>query len=252
MIEDCRHQQEAMTLRQVKADAWPRQVTADAQHYTLQVPTPSDLLETGREITQTLRMRASVTSAASAASPALPVSDGAAASSADAAAGSESAAAGWDAAAASSLTEVLAMSPHAMHGQKSGGQASGAPSTPGASDLASDCSETLSDVDDTELESLYLLGEQESQQKADVWHEVNKDYLEEWHIRSRESKRRKEERSAANSAAETGSSTSRRSRQRYPKCDSAAQAAALGLTRKGGVAPNRINMDDLNSLFEGL
>ncbi|CAE7940804.1 unnamed protein product, partial [Symbiodinium necroappetens] len=50
--------------------------------------------------------------------------------------------------------------------------------------------ESLSDVDDEELES-YLLDAEERQHKSDIWHEVNKDYLEEWHVRSLEIKRRK-------------------------------------------------------------
>lgn len=235
--------------------------------FTESTPTPSDLQEASREyILPTLRMRADAVSATLATPSALPTSDVAFASAVDAATNSGRIAAGWDAAVdRGKINKVLAMAHHAVSTPKSAGQACGAPSTPGASDLASvggapstpgsdeDVEvETLSDVDDDELDSLYLLGEQEAQQKADVWHEVNKDYLEEWYIRSREAKRRKEERAAATAAAETGSSTSRRSRrsQRYPKCDSAAQAAALGLERRGGVGTDRVNMAALNSLFD--
>lgn len=47
-------------------------------------------------------------------------------------------------------------------------------------------SENLSDLEDAELDELYVLNEEEQEQKAAIWHEVNKDYLPEWHARARE------------------------------------------------------------------
>eukprot|EP00400_MALV-I_sp_L67-5_P000954 gene954-1159_t len=48
--------------------------------------------------------------------------------------------------------------------------------------------ETLSDVDDTELDQ-YLLADNEMRAKADIWHEVNRDFLQEWEIREQNKKR---------------------------------------------------------------
>merc|ERR1712037_71921 len=49
--------------------------------------------------------------------------------------------------------------------------------------------ETLSDIDDEDLQA-YLLDPEEQQHKSDIWHEVNKDYLEDWHVRGQEAKRK--------------------------------------------------------------
>eukprot|EP00929_Paragymnodinium_shiwhaense_P010315 TRINITY_DN114914_c0_g1_i1.p1 TRINITY_DN114914_c0_g1~~TRINITY_DN114914_c0_g1_i1.p1 ORF type:complete len:585 (+),score=145.28 TRINITY_DN114914_c0_g1_i1:158-1912(+) len=68
--------------------------------------------------------------------------------------------------------------------------------------------ESLSDVEDDELDELYMLTEEEAAKKGDMWHEINKDYLEEWHIRAKESKRRADEAAAAAAAAATGDTTS--------------------------------------------
>eukprot|EP00927_Polykrikos_kofoidii_P065822 TRINITY_DN6153_c0_g1_i2.p1 TRINITY_DN6153_c0_g1~~TRINITY_DN6153_c0_g1_i2.p1 ORF type:complete len:612 (+),score=87.54 TRINITY_DN6153_c0_g1_i2:83-1918(+) len=112
------------------------------------------------------------------------------------------------------------------------------------------CTETLSDVDDAELDELYLLDDEERQHKSDIWHEVNKDYLEEWHVRGREIKRRNAEKaaSAADSASSQGSS--RRRASRYPQAGSPSHSAAMALARQGKVSANRINLDALDSLFD--
>lgn len=127
--------------------------------------------------------------------------------------------------------------------------------------------ESLSDVDDEELEG-YLLDAEEKQNKSDIWHEVNKDYLEEWHLRSLEQKRKKmrehvnAEQKAGNgsegcpshqdSASETNGSSRRApasSRRRKTSVSSCTQSALMGLAKKGKVAGNRINLEALESLF---
>lgn len=134
-----------------------------------------------------------------------------------------------------------------------------------------DGGESLSDVDDEELEG-YLLDAEEKQNKSDIWHEVNKDYLEEWHLRSLEQKRKKmrehvnaEQKanqagpagsegcpSHQDSASETNGSSRRApasSRRRKTSVSSCTQSALMGLAKKGKVAGNRINLEALESLF---
>lgn len=126
--------------------------------------------------------------------------------------------------------------------------------------------ESLSDVDDEDLET-YLLDAEEKQHKSDIWHEVNKDYLEEWHLRSLEQKRKKmrehvnserrpeaDEGCAAShqdSASETNGSSRRAptSSRRKTSVSSCTQSALMGLAKKGKVAGNRINLEALESLF---
>jgi len=130
--------------------------------------------------------------------------------------------------------------------------------------------ESLSDVDDEELEG-YLLDAEERQHKSDIWHEVNKDYLEEWHLRSLEQKRKKmrehvqsqqksgtasaSEGCAAShqdSASETNGSSRRApasSRRKRTSVSSCTQSALMGLSKKGKVSGNRINLEALESLF---
>lgn len=130
--------------------------------------------------------------------------------------------------------------------------------------------ETLSDVDDEELE-MYLLDAEEQQHKSDIWHEVNKGYLEEWHLRSQEMKRKKAEREKAASgsqprtpvdtASESAStrgdigsasasrSKGRSSRSRLGPASTCTQSAFMALTKRGKVKPNKINIDALESLF---
>jgi len=117
--------------------------------------------------------------------------------------------------------------------------------------------ESLDDIDDAELE-LYLLSKEEQAIKADIWQEVNKDYLEEWHEREKEKKRRqqqREESSHKDSASETGSraSSSRRSRRSSTlhSASTPTQSTILALTRKAKVRPDRINIAALESLFGG-
>jgi len=140
-----------------------------------------------------------------------------------------------------------------------GGASGSEPGTPKSCAAASTAGggneESLSDVDDDELEA-YLLDMEEQQHKSDIWHEVNKDYLEEWHIRGQEvrRKRRHQEQSQQDTTSETGSratsgSGSRKSRRLYPPASSCTQSAMMALSRKGKVGPNRINIEALESLF---
>eukprot|EP00930_Biecheleria_cincta_P072087 TRINITY_DN59532_c0_g1_i1.p1 TRINITY_DN59532_c0_g1~~TRINITY_DN59532_c0_g1_i1.p1 ORF type:complete len:602 (+),score=92.61 TRINITY_DN59532_c0_g1_i1:36-1841(+) len=128
--------------------------------------------------------------------------------------------------------------------------------------------ESLSDVDDEALEK-YLLDAEEQQHKSDIWHEVNKDYLEEWHVRGVEAKRRKLDRQArqesaasasdakstseggGDSASENAGSSSRRSRRRQSlgSASSCTQSAMMALAKKNKVSSNRINIEALESLF---
>jgi hypothetical protein len=116
--------------------------------------------------------------------------------------------------------------------------------------------ESLSDVDEDELEA-YLLDEDERKHKSDIWHEVNKDYLEEWHVRGQEARRKKRraEDSAKDSVSDTGSratsgSGSKRSRRLFPPASSCTQSAIMALTKKGRVGPERINIQALESLLQ--
>lgn len=115
--------------------------------------------------------------------------------------------------------------------------------------------ETLSDVDDDEIDTL-LLASEEQQHKSDIWHEVNKDYLEEWHLRAQESRRKKKQQEqqrsgtsdGGDSASDTGSA-SRSRRSRLGPASSCTQSAMMALAKKGRGATNRINIEALESLF---
>jgi len=143
--------------------------------------------------------------------------------------------------------------PLAQRSAEAGGEAETALSEKGST--AGNEDETLSDVDDEELE-IYLLGEEERQHKSDIWHEVNKDYLEEWHVRSQEARRKKKQQQqqqsgtsdGADSTSETGSA-SRSRRSRLPAASSCTQSAMMALSKKGKVSTNRINIEALESLF---
>jgi transcription factor IIIB subunit 2 len=131
------------------------------------------------------------------------------------------------------------------------------PSTP-KSAAAAGKEESLSDVDDEDLE-LYLLDSEEQQNKSNIWHEVNKDYLEEWYVRGQEARRKRskagsshaggETTSETGSRATTGSTGKRSRRSLYPAATSCTQSAMMALSRKGKVGPNRINIEALESLF---
>lgn len=124
--------------------------------------------------------------------------------------------------------------------------------------------ESLGDVDDEELEK-YLLDKEEEQTKTAIWHEVNKDYLEEWHVRGVQAKRRKQdnqakkEAEASASEARSGSeaaedsaserSSSRKSRRGFGPASSCTESAIMGLTKKGKVKLSNINIAALESLF---
>lgn len=113
--------------------------------------------------------------------------------------------------------------------------------------------DTLSDVDDEELD-MYLLDQDEQQHKSDIWHEVNKDYLEEWHIRSEEMRRKRAEKAQGSnpatplsaSCSEAGSR--RRPSSRHQSASSCTQSAMLALAKRK-VRANRINVEALESLF---
>lgn len=143
----------------------------------------------------------------------------------------------------------------------------GTPTPPGTPRAAASGAneESLSDMDDEELDSLLLLDPEEQQHKADIWHEVNKDYLEEWDLRSREARRKKEQQerrsqkaasecgAASDVASEAGSARTGTSgasgKRRYPAASSCTQSAVLALQKKGRVNKNRINIEVLENLF---
>lgn len=126
-------------------------------------------------------------------------------------------------------------------------------------DMASDEEETLSELDEEELD-LYLLDEAERRDKAAVWLEINRDYLEEWHVRSRENQKKKERAAASEVGSETasnagslgsGRSSGRSSRRRWrPQTGSCVESTALALQKKGKVPASLINMEALQSLFD--
>lgn len=133
------------------------------------------------------------------------------------------------------------------------------PLTDGQADSGEE--EGLSDIDDEELDA-YLLDRAERQDKSDIWHEVNKDYLEEWHVRGRESKRQKQRSTSGShhsqaasdagdaSASESGSnSRSSRKGSWRPRAASCTESAVMALAKKGKVGSNRINIEALESLF---
>merc|ERR1712136_471466 len=108
--------------------------------------------------------------------------------------------------------------------------------------------ETLSDVDDDAL-SAYIMGEEEAQNKSDIWHEVNKDYLEEWHVRGQEA-RRKRKFSDDAASSKSGRSSKGGKRTMFPPAASAAHSAAMAMIKKGKVGATRINFEALQSLFD--
>jgi len=138
------------------------------------------------------------------------------------------------------------------------GSQPGTPKSIGAASSTGGKEESLSDVDDEELEA-YLLDVEEQQHKSDIWHEVNKDYLEEWHTRGKETRRKKRQaessqqdnNSETGSRATSGASSSKRSRRLlYPPASSCTQSAIMALSAKGKVPSNRINVEAIQSLFD--
>mmetsp|Transcript_24662 Transcript_24662/g.69359 ORF Transcript_24662/g.69359 Transcript_24662/m.69359 type:complete len:587 (+) Transcript_24662:61-1821(+) len=114
--------------------------------------------------------------------------------------------------------------------------------------------ESLSDVDDEELD-VYFLDDEEYQNKSDIWHEVNKEYLQEWYERGQEARRRKQQRAEntasepTDSQSETGSASRGSRRSSYPAASSPAHSAQMALIKKGKINPKRINMEELEDLF---
>lgn len=215
--------------------------------YTAREPSREDLDDIANEITERLRkLGAGVSSSdsSSASSSSTPASKG-----------------DLDAAVSRGIEELHAKSGEAMAGAAAAQDGAAMPSRgEGVSDDASEaCFESLSDIDDAELDQVYMMDEEEKAAKNNIWHEVNKDYLEEWHVRSRETKRRKDERksSRANSAADSASShggssrgTTPRRKTAFPPTATGAEATAMALQKKGRVAPHRINMTALEGLFK--
>lgn len=116
-----------------------------------------------------------------------------------------------------------------------------------ASSVCGGGDDTLSDVDDDDLD-MYLLDEEERQSKSDIWHEVNKDYLEEWYIRGQEAKRKKE-RQESSQCGDTASVSSKRSKRSSQSAGSCKESIMMALVKKGKVGQNRINMDALDALL---
>lgn len=109
--------------------------------------------------------------------------------------------------------------------------------------------ESLSDVDSEDLEA-YLLDAQESQNKSDIWHEVNKEMLQEWYEQAEEKKNRK--RSQGDGVSESGSRTSskRSSHRRFQSASDCTSSAVMALKKK--VGNSRINIDVIQDLFDGM
>jgi len=142
--------------------------------------------------------------------------------------------------------------PLARHASDDG--AADATSASGSVDPEDRLEETLSEVDDEELDA-YLLDEEERRHKSDIWHEVNKDYLEEWHVRGqearREARRKQQQHGSASEAGDSVSDTGSASRSRRshkPSSSSCTQSAMMALAKK--VGPSRINIEALEALFE--
>lgn len=96
--------------------------------------------------------------------------------------------------------------------------------------------ESLSDVDDDEIEG-YILNEEEMNDKCAIWHEVNRDFLVEWEIREQNKKRFAE------------GNTKRRVARKLEPADSAIQGAQLAIERKAPGLASRINTEALLDLF---
>ena len=98
--------------------------------------------------------------------------------------------------------------------------------------------ETLSEVDDAELDQ-YLLADSEMRAKADIWHEVNRDFLAEWEVREQNRQNKKQE-----------SGVPKKRRVQQPKLQPASnplEGVQAALERKG--LSSRIDADALEDLF---
>jgi len=108
--------------------------------------------------------------------------------------------------------------------------------------------ESLSDVDDSEL-SQWVLDDESREAKSNIWHEVNKDYLEEWHTRAEDARRKRKHAASDNmsDARSRVSKTSKRSRRSFGSASSPIESAVVGLKSK--VKTHRINLEALEELF---
>lgn len=117
-----------------------------------------------------------------------------------------------------------------------------------------DESEALSDMDAEELNE-YLLTPEEQQCKSDIWHEVNKDYLEDWYhrrlekIRKRErAEESKERQSQHNSETASQTSTTRKRRDAGKQAGSSPAESTMMAVRKKSKA-QVLNPEALDALF---
>eukprot|EP00916_Digyalum_oweni_P007483 GHVL01012648.1.p1 GENE.GHVL01012648.1~~GHVL01012648.1.p1 ORF type:complete len:624 (+),score=132.54 GHVL01012648.1:52-1923(+) len=103
-------------------------------------------------------------------------------------------------------------------------------------EVCQDVIETLSDVDDAEIDPL-ILSQEESKAKSIIWNELHRDSFKEWMIRQEHKKNRKEV-------------TKRKKHVPIPTGDvSAAEATQMALERVSKNAAKRVNMNYLNTLF---
>jgi len=100
--------------------------------------------------------------------------------------------------------------------------------------------DTLSDVDSEDLDLNAILTEEEQAAKRDIWNEVNKDYLEEIHLRDKEKKRKKME----------GEKTDKKRRiNERQKADSIAHASRIVLDSKAKSVLREMPDSVLDQLF---
>jgi len=217
---------------------------AQTELFTVREPGASELEDIARTISDQLRGDNSRLAASSSGSGEAPLDD-----------------------AARAHLDIIMRSPLGPPSSVTPGRASEASQTEGTPDLSSiqgtslkdsDLSDGeedgLSDIDDEEMEKLYLLNEEETQHKSDMWHEVNKDYLKEWYERGKEKEQMSRARESASQRSDSGRSQTSSSRKgpkkRYSEASSPAESVAMALHKKGKVGPARINFDVLNSLFD--
>ncbi|KAF4653422.1 transcription factor TFIIIB subunit brf1 [Perkinsus olseni] len=109
--------------------------------------------------------------------------------------------------------------------------------------------ESISDVDDSEIEG-YLLTPEESEAKSAIWHQWNKPYLMEWAIRDEQRKAKKR----AEDEAKRNGTYKPRKRQIHSTtlgpADSALEATQMALSKKARSLSNRVNMSALEELFK--
>merc|ERR1719487_1329022 len=98
-------------------------------------------------------------------------------------------------------------------------------------------SEDISDYSDVDIDDL-LLTESEQSAKSDIWHEVNKAFLEDWSHREAQRKKDKEE---------AAKKEPRPKRKPLMPAANAVEATQLALQKIGA---KNVDLDSLASLFE--